>query len=487
MKKWQTVLMVGTGLLAGMLMTACSEPPKTEAVRPVKIADNEIDPEAWGKAFPIEYELWKKTQESTPAGKSKWKKGWDTDKIVYDKLSEYPFMALLFKGWGFGIEYNEPRGHWYMVTDQLEIDQSRLKAGGGCLTCKTPYAPDLEKKLGMDYYKKSYKEVWSQIPEKHRELGAACIDCHDNKDMSLHLSRGFTLVKALQTMGTDPKNVTHTQMRSLVCAQCHVTYVMNKDKEMKTEGVFFPWQGSKMGGITIENIIKVLKSDPSYLEWKQAVTGFKVAYIRHPEFELFSNNSVHWNAGVSCADCHMPYTKVGTAKVSDHRIMSPLKNDLKGCVQCHAESPEWLRQQVFEIQDRTASLIIRAGYQTATVAKLFEMANKAKEEGKTIDQTMYDKAKDLYLEAFYRTVFLGAENSLGFHNPPEAMRMAGDATTFGFKAEILLRDALAKAGVAVPEKVDLELSKYLNNRGDKKLNFKPEQELKDPFGTQDRL
>jgi nitrite reductase (cytochrome c-552) len=67
------------------------------------------------------------------------------------------------------------------------------------------------------------------------------------------------------------------------------------------------------------------------------------------------------------------------------------------------------------------------------------------------------------------------------------MRIAGDATTFGFKAEVLLRDAMAKAGVAVPEKIDLELPKYLNNRGDKKLNFRPEQELKDPFGTQDRL
>jgi len=52
---------------------------------------------------------------------------------------------------------------------------------------------------------------------------------------------------------------------------------------------------------------------------------------------------------------------------------------------------------------------------------------------------------------------------------------------------VLLRDAMAKAGVAVPEKIDLELPKYLNNREDKKLNFRPEQELKDPFGTQDRL
>lgn len=52
------------------------------------------------------------------------------------------------------------------------------------------------------------------------------------------------------------------------------------------------------------------------------------------------------------------------------------------------------------------------------------------------------------------------------------------------KAEALLRQALTKAGVEVPVKVDLELPKYLNNRGVKKLMFRPEQELKDPYGPQ---
>ena len=60
-------------------------------------------------------------------------------------------MALLFNGFGFGVEYNEPRGHAYMVIDQLDIDAGRVKAGGVCLTCKTPYAPKLEKEMGVDY------------------------------------------------------------------------------------------------------------------------------------------------------------------------------------------------------------------------------------------------------------------------------------------------------------------------------------------------
>jgi nitrite reductase (cytochrome c-552) len=40
---------------------------------------------------------------------------------------------------------------------------------------------------------------------------------------------------------------------------------------------------------------------------------------------------------------------------------------------------------------------------------------------------------------------------------------------------------MTAAGIAVPAKIDLELPKYLNNRGVKKLMFNPEQEIIDPF------
>jgi len=462
-------------------------PPKSEPVKPVKIADGEIDPQVWGKAYPAEYELWKKTEEPTAAGKSKYKRGYDVDRISYDKLAEYPYMALLFNGWGFGVEYNEPRGHAYMIRDQLEVDPSRIKAGGVCLTCKTPYAPRLEKDMGQDYYKTPFKEVLAKIPEKDRNLGVACIDCHDNKDMSLRISRAFTLNAALKDMGVDLAKLSRQDMRSLVCAQCHVTYNIPKDKDMKSVGVFFPWQGSKWGNITIENIIKKIRSDPSYGEWKQNVTGFKMGFIRHPEYELFSNNSVHWKAGASCADCHMPYTKVGVHKVSDHRVESPLKNDMKACMQCHTESTDWLRDQVIAIQDRTVSLMMRAGYATATVAKLFETVHNAQAAGKHIDKALYDKAKDYYEQAFYRGVFVGAENSVGFHNPTEALRILGDATAFAVKAEALLRQALAKAGVDTPLVVKLDLNKYLEGRGEKKIKFNQKFEFKDPFGIEDQV
>lgn len=480
--KFVKILALPVFLIAIALWSGCA-PKKVERVKTAEIADGAVDPAQWGKVYPVEYDLWKKTGEPTPAGKSRYKRGYDEGEARPDKLDEFPFLALLYNGWGFGTEYREPRGHFFMVQDQLEVDPGRIKAGGSCLTCKTPYAPVLQKQMGRDYFAKPYAEVHAKIPKEHQTLGVSCIDCHNNRDMSLKISRGFTLGKALETIGVDEKKLTQQEMRTLVCAQCHVTYSISKDAQMKSTDVFFPWEGSTMGNITIENIIKKLRNNPPSKEWTQSVTGFRLAFIRHPEFELFSNNSVHWKAGVACSDCHMPYTKVGSRKVSDHRVMSPLKNDLKACQQCHAESPEWLRNQVFTIQDRTMSLFIRSGYATATVAKLFEMANRAEAGGKQIDRTLYDQAKNHYEEAFYRVIYIGAENSVGFHNPTEAMRILGDAASQAGKAEGLLRQALAKAGIAVPVKVDLELAKYVNNRGAKKLMFKPEHEIKDPLAT----
>jgi nitrite reductase (cytochrome c-552) len=183
----------------------------------------------------------------------------------------------------------------------------------------------------------------------------------------------------------------------------------------------------------------------------------------------------------------MPYIKVGANKISDHDVTSPLKTDMKACQQCHAESPEWLKNQVTAIQDRTVSLMFRSGYATAVAAKLIEMVHQTQKDGKQIDQKLYDQAKDLYLEALYRVNYVGAENSVGFHNPTEAGRILGDATAFAGRSEALLRQALTKAGVEVPANVNLELAKYLNKRGKKPLNFKPEQELKDPFGLQEKL
>lgn len=477
------------GILAlalGALVLAGCQPPKAEPVKTYTIGDNDYDPADWGKAWPLEYDSWLKTKEPKPAGYSKYKAGFDQQNTHYDKLSEFPYMPLLFNGWGFGVEYNEPRGHYYMLIDQLEVDPSRLKSGGACLTCKTPFAPKMMQEMGYHYFADPYLDVHAKIPEQFQRTGVVCIDCHDNKSMGLKLSR-WTLKTGLKEIGVDPDNLPRQEARSLVCAQCHVSYMVTKDANMKSTGVVFPWKGSKPGDISIENIIKVIKSDPANLEWTQSVTGFKLGFIRHPEYEFYSRNSVHAKAGVSCADCHMPYTRVGANKISDHNVTSPLKAGMKACQQCHSQSPEWLAAQVIAIQDRTVSLMNRAGYAVAVAAKLFESAHQAQKDGKTLDPDLLARAKDLYLDAFYRVVFLGAENSVGFHNPTEAGRIAGDAVAMANKCESLLRQAMTKAGAEPPADIKLEMAKYLNNRGVKKLKFRPELEFKDPFGIQEEI
>jgi nitrite reductase (cytochrome c-552) len=479
----QRINLKGCAVLAMLAATAiwsgCTQ-NKVEPMTAAEVPAGAMDPADWGKVYPAQYKLWKQTSEPTPAGKSKYKQGYDVGQARPDKLDEYPFLALLYNGWGFGSEYKEPRGHYFMVQDQLEVDPGRIKAGGSCLTCKTPYAPKLQQQMKGAYFSTPYKEVLALLPKDQQALGVACVDCHDNATMKLKISRDFTLGKALKGMGIDATKINTSQGRTLVCAQCHVTYIIPKDKEMHSTDVIFPWAGSEVGHITIENIIAQIKSSPANGEWKQNVTGFKLGFIRHPEYELFSNNSPHWAAGVSCADCHMPSVTVDGQKVSDHRIMSPLKSDLRACAACHTESPEALRAKVYAIQDNTMVIYLKTGYAAATDAKLFEMANKAEAAGAKLNKDLYAQARENYEQAFYRVVFIGAENSIGFHNPAETMRVLNDATRYAAAAEVQLRQLLVQAGQPAPEKIDLELAKYTNNRGIKKLMFKPEHEIKAP-------
>ena len=59
---------------------------------------------------------------------------------------------------------------------------------------------------------------------------------------------------------------------------------------------------------------------------------------QHPEFEFFTANSTHFEAGVSCSDCHMPYVRDGASKYSSHDVHSPLLNPEEACGQCHTNT-----------------------------------------------------------------------------------------------------------------------------------------------------
>lgn len=109
--------------------------------------------------------------------------------------------------------------------------------------------------------------------------------------MQIRIFRGFTLARALKSTGVDIDKLTHNQLRSLIYAQCNSTYVVPRDIEMKSTGLFLPWQKGPLGKIGAESIIEVLGSH--YREWTHYVTGLELPFVRHPEFELFSTAFAH--------------------------------------------------------------------------------------------------------------------------------------------------------------------------------------------------
>ncbi len=476
-----TVWLTIAGLACLASAAACAAPPTPEAPA-VVAAPATTDPSGWAELYPVEYEQWLATSEPRPAGLSAYKRGFDGG-VTYDKLSEMPFMPLLFKGWGFGIEYNEPRGHWWMLRDQQLIDPSRVKAGGACLTCKSPSADSLYEEYGAEVMSMPYEEAVALLPEGEEGLGVSCIDCHDNETLELRSPR-WTMERALQDIAlTDP---TDQQQRILVCGQCHCTYSVMKD-EGESVDVSFPWQGGSWGDISIETIIANLRTDPARTEWTQQVTGFKLGYIRHPDVEFFTADSVHFNAGVTCVDCHMPYTVVDGFKTADHNIMSPLKNGMTACTTCHMGDMATLREQVVELQHRNVSMLMDAGYSVAANAKLFEVVNAQVGLDDSVVKARYDEARGYYEEAFYRVVYMGAENSMGFHNPSEGGRILRDAASYSSRCNGILRELLTGAGVTVPDEVDLELAKYLVDRGEAKLGYVASQRFIDPYPTNEAL
>lgn len=450
-------------LALSFFSAGCSKEPAT-AESAVTIPEGEKDPAAWGRKYPNHYDSYLRNTEAS-TGYSKYR----GDR--QDRLSPWPFQFLLFDGWGMAAEYNEPNGHTETVKDQLNIDPSRRKAGGVCLTCKTPYAPELKERLQGDYFRKPYGEVHAAIPGKHRQLGIACIDCHDPGTMDLRLSR-WPLIEALRSMGKDPDRLTRQELRSLVCAQCHVTYAIPKDRSGASTGLKLPWARAGWEKITIESVISQIKGE-GLREWTHKLTGQRLGHVRHPEFELFSAaGSIHWAAGVSCADCHMPYERVGREKISSHRWESPLKKNMRACLQCHNQSPEWLRTQVIAIQDRVNHIFTTAGYTLARAALLIEAAGKEKKA----DVALLKKARETYEEAYYRNTWVGAENSMGFHNPSEAMRVLADALDLGHRAEALALEALLRAGITPPaldnNRIDSLVSERYGSK-DLKTGFRP--------------
>jgi nitrite reductase (cytochrome c-552) len=273
----------------------------------------------------------------------------------------------------------------------------------------------------------SYPEVRALV--KHP---IACIDCHDPKTMQLRISRpafleGIKAYKASQGIADyDPnKQATRQEMRSFVCAQCHVTYYFKGAEKRLT----FPWDK----GLKVENIVASEDAVP-VKEWVHALTGASLIKARHPEFELWSQG-IHARSGVACADCHMPYKREGGVKVSDHHVQSPLLNINRSCQSCHRWDEKELKSRVEDIQ---TAFFTQKNEALDALMDLIKEIKAAKEAGATDEQLA--KARDYQRKAGFYLDFIMSENSMGFHAPQEAQRVLGESLNLSRLGQLSLRE-----------------------------------------------
>ncbi len=410
--------------------------------RVVELTDQTEDPAIWGKNFPLQYDAYKRTvdQVRTRYGGSEAVPRTPTEAdprsiVAQSRLEEDPRLKTMWAGYAFAVDFREERGHAYMLEDQTFTERQLVTAQPGtCIHCHASVYVPYKEAGGGDLIKGF--EVMNQMPyaeaRTHVTYPVACIDCHDPETMALRVTRpgfleGIRAYKASQGVPNyDPNTMaTRQEMRSFVCGQCHVEYYFKGEEKRLT----YPWDK----GLKADQIADYYEEN-GHKDFTHAETGAAVLKAQHPEFEMW-NQGIHARSGVACADCHMPYERVGALKISDHHVRSPMLNVNNACQTCHNFPEEELRERVHTIQARTVEMRDRA--MDALVALIGDL-KAARDAGRT--DTELATARKLQRRAQFLLDFVESENSNGFHAPQEAARLLTQSVDLARQGQLAVRD-----------------------------------------------
>ncbi len=456
-----TVAVAALAAVAGVALLVNIMERKQEARNPfyrvVELTDETEDPAVWGKNFPFQYDGYTRTvdQVRTRYGGSEALPHTPTQAdprtvVAQSRLEEDPRLKTMWAGYAFSKDFREERGHAYMLTDQEMTERQQFAPQpGACIHCHgSVYLP--YKKAGGGDLMKGF-EVVNHMPyfEARKLIShpVACIDCHRPDTMQLRVTRpGFLEgIQALANSDDPVPNMpsverwrkgdrktpydvnelaTRQEMRAFVCGQCHVEYYFKGPEKRLT----YPW----FKGLKVDQIMAYY-DEVQQKDWVHADTGAPVLKAQHPEFEMW-NQGIHARSGVACADCHMPYTRVGGLKVSDHHVRSPLLNINNACQTCHKWPEEELRARVETIQGRTFKM---RNIAMDALVQLITDIKGAKDSGKS-DQELA-QARDFQRRAQFYLDFVEAENSTGFHADQEAVRILGESVNFSRLGQLSLR------------------------------------------------
>lgn len=457
------------GLLASSVINRKNE-AKYMFVPQANIGENEPRNEEWGKNYPKEYQSFLQTADTSFAS-------YQGGSGLRDMLEEDPRFVVLWAGYGFSKDYNQGRGHFYAIEDvhnSLRTGAPETKEDGPmpatCWTCKSPDVPRLMNEKGVAEF---YGGTWAEnVSEVVNPIG--CADCHDPDNMKLRITRP-ALVEAFDAMGKDINKATHQEMRSLVCAQCHVEYYFDKTKPGK-EGVpylTFPWKN----GMSVDDMEKYY-DDIEFSDWTHKISKAPMLKAQHPGYETFLTG-VHADRGVSCADCHMPYKSEGGQKFTDHHLQSPLNNVANSCQVCHREEADKLISNVYDRQKKAAETRIKL---EDMLVKAHIEAGKAWELGATEEQ-MKDILMDIR-HAQWRWDYSAASHGATFHSPVEIARVLASGLVEAQEARVKLvrllatlgyKDAVPMPDISTKEKAQEFIGLDMEKLNQEKENFKKNQ------------
>ena len=431
MKKYKilfAISLIAIGLMSALLASINEKQEEKKQLLATPQMDRwETKNEEFRKYYPRQVDSWKQTKNSDE---------------IEDMLKKYPELVVLWAGYSFSKDYNAPRGHFYAVED----NRNTLRTGGptddktgpmptACWTCKSPDVVRIMDKEGDDEY---YTGKWSKYgSDIINSIG--CVDCHNPETMELQVNRKY-LNDALKAEGKSVtlENATQQDMRTMVCAQCHVEYYFKKTPlaNGKTSMVVtLPWAE----GTSVESIEKYY-DNIEFSDWVHQISKTPMLKAQHPEYETWKTGA-HGKNNVSCADCHMPYTQEGGVKYTDHKIGNPLENMDKTCMNCHRVSEKSLLANINEKRARKDELAKKALVQLS--AAHLE-AGKAWEVGAT-EAEMKSILTDIR-HSQWRLDYAIASHGAFYHAPEETLRTLGTALEKAGNARIELAKVLAKHG-----------------------------------------
>jgi len=430
MKKYKmlfAVSVIAIGLMSALLASITEKKVEQEQLKQVPKIDRwETKNEEFRKYYPRQFDSWKQTKNSDE---------------IEDMLKKYPELVVLWAGYGFAKDYNAPRGHFYAIED----NRNTLRTGGpvdgktgpmptACWTCKSPDVPRMMAKDGdMEYYTGKWAKYGSDIINP-----IGCVDCHNPETMELQVNRNYLDVGLKAAGETTLADATQQDMRSMVCAQCHVEYYFAKTplaNGKKAAVVTLPWGE----GTSVEDMERYY-DNMNFKDWTHKVSKAPMLKTQHPGWEMWKTGA-HGKNNVSCADCHMPYVQEGGIKYTDHNIGNPLENMDKSCMNCHRTSEKSLLANINEKRERKDELHHKA---MTYISNAHLEAGKAWEVGATKEE-MAPVLKDIR-HAQWRWDYAVASHPAFFHAPEETLRILGTAIEKAGNARLKLSKILAKYG-----------------------------------------